>query len=357
MKSEFLPSSKKPAEKLRKVQAEDQRPISAAARILPFVPRGGLTFAIYHGGVVESHRELSTGKPDSPEDVNRALDLLQSGRHLLVRTFLRFTGANSDLSLADMPGLSDLARYTWGGRKLDLVLSNWDPTGNMSRWATFISRAIERYGEYIGNLQICEEPNLYEYPGDGRFSHSVEAVVTGIRAARETLRKRGLHVAVGFNAVPNSLLNDGFWPALSKYLDNSFLNALDYVGLNLYPDVVEPLVGDVEMEVEKTLTHFRKVILLEAGIPAIVPLHISENGWPTGPQRYYTRQSDMLERVVRKVYQLRNTLNITQFGLYSLRDADTSNPNFGYQFGIMRDDYMPKPAFESFRRLIQELGD
>ncbi len=326
-------------------------------RILQFVPRGGLTFGIYHGGVVESHHELATGKPDSPDEVNRALDRLQSGRQLLVRTYLRFTGTDADISLTDMPGISDLARYTWSGRKLDLVLSNWDATGNMSRWNAFIARAVERYGEYAANLQICEEPNLYDYPGDGRFSHSVEAVISGIRAAREAVKRRGLRVAIGFNAVPSSVSNDGFWPGLARHIDESFLNALDYVGLNLYPDVSEPLIGEVEEAVERVLTDFRKVSLVEAGIPEVIPLHISENGWPTGPRRYYTRQSDMLQRVVRKVYQLRNTLNITQFGLFSLRDADTANPNMTHQFGIMRDDYQPKPAFEAYRQLIQELGD
>ena len=64
----------------------------------------------------------------------------------------------------------------------------------------------------------------------------------------------------------------------------------------------------------------------------------------------------MLQEIVRKVYELRNILNITQFELFSLRDADTSNPDIGRQFGIMRDDYTPKPAFDTYRRLIQELG-
>jgi len=331
-------------------------PVSSTARVLPFVPRGGLTFGIYHGGVVESHHELATGKPDLPEEVNRALNRLQSDKQLLIRTYLRFTGTDADADLEEMPPLADLARYTWNGRKLDLVLSNWDSTGNMSRWSAFIEHAIERYGEYAQNLQICDEPNRFEYPGDGRFSHSVEAVVTGVRVARNTVRRRGLHAAVGFNAVPSYVLNDSFWQGLSKHVDRDFLNALDYVGLNMYLDVSDPLVGEVEDAVEETLHHFRHVSMAEAGIPAVIPLHISENGWPTGPNRFYTRQADILERIVHKIYELRGSLNINQFELFSLRDADTGNPDVLHQFGIMRDDYTPKPAFETYRRLIQEFG-
>jgi hypothetical protein len=227
----------------------------------------------------------------------------------------------------------------------------------MSRWVSFIEQAIERYGEYVQNLQICEEPNLFEYPGDGRFGHSVQAVLTGVQTAREALRKRRLAAAVGFNAVPTFVINDSFWEGIAKEAGASFLNSLDYVGLNLYIDVAEPVVGKIEDAVGETLTRFRNETLAQAGIPATVPLHISENGWPTGPNRFYTRQADVLESIVTKIYHLRNALNITQFELFSLRDADTANPESRRQFGIMRDDYTPKPAFETYRRLIQELGN
>jgi hypothetical protein len=327
------------------------------ARILPFVPRSGLTFGIYHGGVVESHHELSTGKPDSPDEINRALDRLQSDKHLIVRTYLRFTGTDADEFVQDLPGVAELARYTWNGRKLDLVLSNWDRTGNMGRWRNFIEHAVERYGPYVQNLQICEEPNHFEYPGDGRFGHSLEAVLSGVKAARTALRNRGLKCAVGFNAVPVSPMNDGFWPALCQRMTPAFLDALDYVGLNLYVDVAEPLVGKAEDAVERSLTEFRTISMAQAGIPANIPLHICESGWPTGPQRYYTRQADLLQSVVDKVYELRKSLNISQFELFSLRDADTANPDASHQFGILRDDYSPKPAFETYRQLIQQYGN
>jgi hypothetical protein len=109
-------------------------------------------------------------------------------------------------------------------------------------------------------------------------------------------------------------------------------------------------------EVSKTITEFRERTLREAGIPASVPIHICENGWPTGPYRYYTRQADLIEQMVRTVYDMRSKLNITHYELFSLRDADTANPDPNHQFGILRDDYSPKPSFETYKRLIAELG-
>lgn len=329
----------------------------SGAKIIPFSSRSAsFRFGIYLGGPSEAHHEMPTGRPDVPEEINRVLDILQGEQPFLVRTYLGFTGTDEDADLVDMPSMPDLARYTWRGRKLDLVLSNWDRQGNMPAWSDFIEHVIARYGPYIGCLQICEEPNLYEYPGDGRFGYAVESILTGVRVARQMLKQRALHAEIGFNAVPCDDPNDGFWREMEERMDDSFINSLDYVGLNFYPDVAVPLVGEMPAEVTKILTHFREKTLESAGIPGSVPIHICENGWPTGPGRYYTRQADLIEQMVRTVYDLRAKLNITQYELYSLRDADTANPDPNHQFGILRDDYSSKPAFEVYRKLIHELG-
>ena len=332
-----------------------------SSKVLPFrsaasLPVEGLQFGIYPGGALGGVNELATGKPDKPDEINRALDLLQGSRPFVVRSYLRFNGNSEEANLGNLPPLADLAQYTWNGRKLDLVLSNWDARGTIKGWAQFIQNVIGRYGVYIRSLQICEEPNLYDYPGDGRFPHAVEAVVTGVVAAQQRLRQAGIAASVGFNAVPCIDPNDGFWRTIAKKVNPEFIRSLDYVGLNFYPDVNEPMVGELSRAAAEVLTEFREGTLARAGIPASVPIHISENGWPTGPHRYYTRQADLLDQVVRTVYRLRGKLNITQYELFALRDADTGNPNVFQQFGILRDDYSPKPAFNVYRKLIAELS-
>jgi hypothetical protein len=328
----------------------------SGAKIIPFSSGSGLRFGIYLGGVSEVHHEMATGKPDVPEEINRTLDLLQGDKHFLVRTYLGFTGSEEDADLVDMPSMPDLARYTWRGRKLDLVLSNWDRRGKLPQWLEFIENAIGRYGPYIGCLQICEEPNLYDYPGDGRFGYAVDNILAGVKVAHQAIKQRALPASVGFNAVPCSDPNDAFWRQLAQRMDHSFLHSLDYVGFNFYPDVAAPLAGSIAAEVSEALTEFREGTLKAAGIPASVPIHICENGWPTGRDRYYTRQADVIDQSVRTVQALHGRLNITTYELFSLRDADTANPDLNHQFGILRDDYSPKPAFETYRKLVAELG-
>ena len=108
--------------------------------------------------------------------------------------------------------------------------------------------------------------------------------------------------------------------------------------------------------VERLLRDFRERDLATAGIPASVPIRVCENGWPTGPDRPEEQQAVVLERIVRTVYALRAELNITHWELFTLRDADSSKDDLFHRFGILRSDYSRKPAFDTLRRLIAELG-
>jgi hypothetical protein len=56
------------------------------------------------------------------------------------------------------------------------------------------------------------------------------------------------------------------------------------------------------------------------------------------------------------VHRLAADLNVTHYMLFGLRDADSSKPDPFHQFGILRDDYTPKPAYAAFKSLIDELG-
>jgi hypothetical protein len=164
-------------------------------------------------------------------------------------------------------------------------------------------------------------------------------------------------IQIGFNAVISFEPQDDFWPTIAATGDAAFQAALDYVGMDFFPDVFHPIEPDkLHDMVVSTLTHFRQS-MARGNIATTVPMHINENGWATGPQRPYERQAAVLETVVRAVHEQRTALNITHYEHFDLRDTDSSDPNLFYQFGLMRDDYTPKPAFEIYRRLIAELGE
>jgi hypothetical protein len=126
----------------------------------------------------------------------------------------------------------------------------------------------------------------------------------------------------------------------------------------MYPDVFGPRIPPSELDraVEWVLRLFRERSLPAAGIPVSVPIRICECGWPTGPGRSEQAQAVALETIIRAVHRLRGELNITHWELFTLRDADTAAEGMFHHFGVLRDNYSPKPAFDVLRRLIAELA-
>ncbi|MFZ0427701.1 MAG: hypothetical protein WAO20_06265, partial [Acidobacteriota bacterium] len=320
-----------------------------------------MIFGVYGGGIAGTDSGIATGPADEPDRINRALDLLQgTSEEFLVRAYVHYSGPHG--SKEDLRTPAFMSDYARSGRKLDLVLCYRDAGGDLEPWIEFILREIRRFGPALGKLQITEEPNLYQFPGDGEFFPQVVAAMDeGIRRARQEIERLGLPTQVGFNSVPCFDEEDRFWGSVKRILSPAFLESLDYVGLDFFPDVFRRLpddgsAGDLRQSVAAVLRHFRNIVMSGAGIPGSVPIHITENGWPTGPDRPESRQSQVLEIVIRTIHDLREELNITHYEHFALRDAATNQDNWFYRFGLLRDDYSAKPAFDTYRRLIGELG-
>ncbi len=87
---------------------------------------------------------------------------------------------------------------------------------------------------------------------------------------------------MGVNATPSFNPADRHWQRLVDRGGPAWVAALDYVGLDFFPDVFRPLpTPDFRTAVEEVVGHFR-ASLSAVGIPARVTIRITENGWPTG---------------------------------------------------------------------------
>lgn len=320
-----------------------------------------LTFGIYPGGRVGAN----TGAPDESREIEGALRTLAGHKPLIVRGYLLYTDAPSDWTQANQTPLH-IERYVHGRRRqLDLVLSYVAPSGNVDGWVDFVREAIRRYGSELRYLQVTLEPN-FDFAGiDGSYPNVRDALVRGVLAAHTELQGRHLNdVRVGFSvAEPQEWLGgDGdFWTAIGALGGPAFVRALDYVGIALYPDAFAPVAplgqpGDVRDLVVEGLRHLRECSLPQAGIPAGTPIHVAENGTPTGPDRGEAQQAQTLEAMIRTIDAYRGNYNVRTYELFDLRDVDSTNPDPFHQLGIMRDDYAPKAAFGVYRDLIAELG-
>jgi len=315
------------------------------------------TFGIYPGGQLGTKTGMTNGPEDKPEKILEALDLLQ-GEHygLLTRCYIIYKGKDIPPAFSN----KNPQQYAVNGRQLDLVLCFQSLDELSGGWLDFIIKIIEEYHPYIAKLQITEEANVNLPVLDGYYPGSRAALVEGIVTAHKKIKKMGLQIPVGFNAASDFNHDKQFWKEIASLADQSFYDALGYVGLDFFPDVFKAVPGaDDEQILKESVKYIISIYredMLRAGIQHIIPLHITENGWPTGEGRSEEKQAERIEKIIRAVYDLRTQLNITHYELFGLRDADSKIEDLFYQFGILKDDYTPKKSFFIFKKLLSELG-
>ena len=314
-----------------------------------------LEFGIYPLSAAGSPEGLAIGPPDDYEQIRAALADL--GDQIVPRTYLvdiEPGGEQAVLALAE--------RYRAAGLLGHITMGCLRHSGfELNRWLALVRTVVRRYGAELRSLQITNEPNLTFM--DGAKPYALDALVHGVLAAKSEALRLGLDLDVGFGSVPQSAVTiPSFWNDLARSGGRPLVDAIDFVGHNFYVDVFQRPVdlADVAVLVEGTLRELRLRDLDGAGIPPSVPIRVTENGWPTGTNpftgtpRTYERQAEVVDIVVQTVRQLADELNITHYMLFGLRDADSSKPDLFHQFGIMRDDYTPKPAYTAFKRLVAE---
>jgi hypothetical protein len=301
-----------------------------------------LTFGIYAAGRIA----VDDGSP--PELVDSAvaaLDALHGDHPFLVRCYVHYP------TMVEAPPRPEA--LLGGRRRLDLVACFRDPGEDLTGWLDFLRGLLRRYGGRLASLQVTEEPDNAGPGGDGEFPAVRQALVEGVVAARREADLLGLDVRIGCNSTVIFDPEQEFWTDLGRRGGPEFVAALDYAGLDLFPDVFRPVPADRFTDsVLAVLTAFREQCLGAAGIPDAVPIHITEHGWATGPDRPYARQAEVLDTVVRAVAE--SDLNITAYEHFALRDADSAREEPLYQLGLLRSDYAPKPAFAVYRDLIAE---
>jgi len=89
------------------------------------------------------------------------------------------------------------------------------------------------------------------------------------------------------------------------------------------------------------MSQLRRCFMPIAGLGPRVPIHVEENGWPTGPGRAEDMQARSLETMVRAVHDFRGTYGVTDYRWFDLRDHNSASANFQHHYGLLRDDYSP----------------
>ncbi len=342
-------------------QPQHDRP-AAKAGIAPLV------FGIYPGGAAGVLGPSGQVKPDDPAKRLAALRRLRpAGRPFVVRLYAAYYGPGGEPAGAQLaPQLHD---YTSAGLNIELVLT-YRPQGrgpDVGGFVGFVRNTVRALGSNrrLVSLQVTNETNVGEAPNvaDGYYAGAKDALIRGVIAAKQEARGDGFkQIKVGFNWAALTGAGDrAFWTYLGRHGGRSFVAALDWVGIDAYPGTWGTPLRSRSLQAGTTAFLIRALSMLDstlmplARIPRTIPLHVSESGYPTGPGRTANMQVTSLRSGIAAIEAARRTYNVTSYSWFDLRDSDSSSSSFQSQYGLLRDDYSPKPAFAVYRILVAKL--
>jgi hypothetical protein len=333
-------------------------------------PKAGappLTFGIYPGGQAgQVFGPPAEPKPDDPAAIDAALDNLRGGprKPFVAHLYLSFTtGADQEDLIRRAE--QQIGRHATKGVASELVLA-YRPAGRRGEadvrdFVAFTRAMVRRLGPSLKAIQVMNEVNngLSPDASDGAYPGARDALPQAILAAAEEKRRAGLdRLEIGMNwfyrLTPDH--ETTFWQELGQKGGPDLARAIDWVGLDAYPGTFFPPGNRYREAMVNALSSLRECYMPLAGLPATTPIHVSENGYPTGPGRSEAEQATAADQMIRAVHDFRGNYNVTDYRWFDLRDGDSANPSFQQQYGLMRDDYTPKPAFATYRGLIAELG-
>ena len=307
-----------------------------------------MRFGIYPGGAVGTDDgTIVAGTGDDPRQVRDLLEHLRGGRSFHVRGYAQFTDER-DASDTSTQAPSQIEDYVPDGCAVDLVLQYQSTSGDVEGFANFVRTMIAAHAPRLESVQIGEEVNVRDNPTlDGYYPRADEAVVAGVAAARAAVDLLGINAMIGTNTT--QLLGDPtFYERLVATGGPGFVDALDYIGLDTFPDVFVPAPAHLSLPdlCSWVLVNHREQSLAPAGLNHL-PLFITEHGWPTGDGRSEERQEEMLTAMVGAAQE--PNVNVQSYTHFCLRDATDEGSLFG-SFGLTDASYRPKPAFHAYAR-------
>jgi hypothetical protein len=325
-------------------------------------------------GITPAGRAGSIGaSPLTPIDRAKtleALDRLRPSRGSFTLRLNRFFWSKGQKGIRNFARRA--RRYTRHGYRVELQL-RYHPTaeeeGDIKAWVRFVREVVRRFGSNPGvvGLQVTNEVNFYPIAPDASDSYydgARDALIQGVEAAHRLVRRLGFHqLEVGFNWAYRTDPNreSSFWTYLRDQGGKRFVRSVDWVGLDAYPGTVfpmlEPPVGQGYRDgLVNAMSQLRECFMPIPGLGRRIPIHVEENGWPTGPGRSGHEQVRAMRQMVGAANDFRGTYHVTEYRWFDLRDHNTGSDNFQQHYGLLRDDYSRKPAFRVYRRLVENLS-
>jgi hypothetical protein len=351
----------------RKSDTRRRRPVKhAKATITSTSSR--LHFGVYPWAGAGAVNPTDPQVPDDPAQAMAAAKSLKGSRTLTMHLYGQYTGIDSGEADALV---SDATWWSENGMRVEMVLryrpARPDLADGYIPWVQTVATRLAALPGLVA-LQIGNEPNntTSAAAGDGAYPGVINAIAHGIPTARKALVAAGRpDVKVGFNwAAGNSPCStEPMWSQLKAAGGSAFTSSVGWVGIDVYPgtwsapsQTTLPTVSLVNATITDSLRCLRTRHMVTAGLPDSVSITVAETGYPTDAHRSEATQAAVLQQTIASVESVRLKYGVTDLRWFSLRDANTASGQLENGYGLLHDDYTPKPAFTAYQQIIAAEG-
>jgi hypothetical protein len=328
-----------------------------------------LRFGVYPWAAAGAINPVDAQIPDDPYKALSAVKQLQGARSMTVHIYGQYTGAapgEADALISDARWWSD------NGTRVETVLRFRPARPDLaSGYVPWVEAVTARLAAIPGvtAIQIGNEANnaASAAAADGAYPDAVQAIASGVPAARQSVLAAGRpDIRIGFNWAPGTAAcqPDPFFAAVRKAGGEALVQATGWVGIDVYPGTwsapspsVYPSSERVRSSVVSSLACLRQTQMPYAGLSNSTTITVAETGWPTGPNRSELTQDAVLRDIVGAVLGVSRLYGVTDLRWFDLRDANTASGQLENGYGLLRDDYSPKPAFGAYRELVAADGE
>lgn len=324
-----------------------------------------LSFGIYPGGAAGG---ASGWAPDNvSKDLAAVKQLDSSGAPFIAHLYAEYYGPGSYTAAQEIG--SEVQTFAKAGIKVELVLAyrptDEVPATDVPGYVSWTKSALGSLGKYLTYVQVTNEANVSgsASSNDGYYPGAENALIQGLEAAKSSVVSHAMVAKVGFNwSYSPGAGSDPFWSYMASTGGATFAKDVDWVGVDVYPGTWQSLpttlsfASGVSQVMTQAISSTRNTFMRLATLAASVPIQITETGYPTGPNRTYAMQQTAMQSEVAAVVSAHTTYNVSAMQFFDLRDAITNTTVVADEYGLMTDQWAPKPAFAAYEALITEYG-
>jgi hypothetical protein len=230
------------------------------------------------------------------------------------------------------------------------------PPTNPADFGTFASRAARHFGRRgVHAYEIWNEPNIAGFwapgPDPARYTQLLEQAYRAIKRVDRsaTVVSAGLSPYAGYGVTDPQHMNPLTF--LEQMYANGAGRSMDAVGWHPYnfPAGLRYHPWSAWSQLAQTNPSARSI--LRANGDAQKKIWATEWGAPTGASAQSVTEAEQAQLVTAALTKLKAWRWAGPSFFYSFRDKGTNRADREDNFGLVRRDWSPKPAYEAFRRI------